>query len=98
MTSRVLFRPQARAELLEAQAWYEKQAPGLGADFALTVAAATAGIGRFPHAHPAVHGNIRKAVLRRFPYALLYVAEAESVVVLGCYHHRRDPEGWHSRS
>lgn len=71
MTPRLLFRPQARAELLEAQAWYEQHVPGLGAEFGLAVAAAAAGIVRFPLAHPVVHGQVRKAVLRRFPYALL---------------------------
>lgn len=98
MTPRLLFRPQARAELLGAQAWYEQHVPGLGAEFALAVAAATVGVVRFPLAYPVVHGEVRKAVLRRFPYALLYVVEAEAVVVLACYHHRRDPEGWRSRA
>jgi hypothetical protein len=53
---------------------------------------------RFPLAYPAVHGEARKAVLRRFPYALIYVVEGSDIVVLACYHHRRDPKGWRARA
>ncbi len=35
---------------------------------------------------------MRRAVLRRFPYGLLYVIDGEEVIVLSCYHlHRRPP-------
>jgi len=36
---RIVFRPEARAEVLEAKAWYEQQAPGLGFEFARAVEA-----------------------------------------------------------
>jgi plasmid stabilization system protein ParE len=98
VTPRLLFRPEARTEILEAQSWYDARVPGLGTEFALAVAAGAAAISRFPDAYPLVHGRVRKAVLRRFPYALLYVVDGGSILIIACYHHRRDPRGWQSRA
>lgn len=90
------FSPAARLDILAASAWYDDRAPGLGAEFVRAVDAMAAGILRFPEAFPVVHGLVRMATLRRFPYALLYIAEASQaeIVVLACFHHRRDPTDW----
>ncbi len=92
---RLEFTPEARLDLLDAQAWYEERVAGLGTEFARAVDSSAAGITRFPEAFPRVHGEVRKAVLRRFPYSLLFVATADCILVLACFHHRRDPATWH---
>ena len=38
-----------------------------------------------------VEDEIRRAVLRRFPYSLFYVIEQDLVVVLACMHHHQKP-------
>ena len=48
---RILFRPEARAEVLEAQAWYESRAAGLGLEFARALEAAVATASRNPNGH-----------------------------------------------
>ena len=85
---RVRFRPEARLDILEARAWYEERAAGLGAEFSRAIDFTVAGIIRFPRVFPEVHGEVRKAVVRRFPYSLLHVIEGDEVVILGCLHHR----------
>jgi len=65
---RLKFTPEARLDLLDAQAWYDDRVPGLGTEFVRAVDFAASGITRFPAAFPVVRGKIRKAVLRRFPY------------------------------
>lgn len=98
MTPRLLFRPEARAELLEAQVWYEERAVGLGQEFARAIEAAIATIARTPRRFPAVHGEVRRALLRRFPYQLLYRLEADGdILIVACFHHRRDPARWQQR-
>ena len=97
MTPRFVFREEAYAEILEAREWYAGQAAGLELEFARAVDAALATVARFPEGFPLVDGNIRRALLRRFPYQLLYYQEGADLVVLACYHHRRDPDGWRSR-
>lgn len=88
------FRPEARLDILEARKWYEDRGVGLGIEFVRAVDTMTSSIQRFPTGFPQVHGLVRKAVLRRFPYALLYTFDSEEgrITVLACFHHRRDPK------
>ena len=98
MNRRVILRPQAEAELAEAIDWYESRGKGLGADFMRAVDAAIAAIGRNPDQYQIVKGQVRRAVLRRFPYSLIYVASEHEVTVLACFHGRRDPQRWIERT
>jgi plasmid stabilization system protein ParE len=51
---------------------------------------------RAPEAFPDGSGR-RRALVRRFPYQVIYRVEEDAVVVLACFHHRRDPEAYRSR-
>lgn len=93
----VRFSPEARLDLMAARDWYESRAPGVGFEFARMVDVAVSSIERFPEAFPQVHGEARKAVLRRFPYSLLFIQDGQSLVVIGCFHHRQPPEAWARR-
>lgn len=98
MTRRVRFRPEAEAELLESRAWYEERQPGLGATFAAVVESAIEQIVETPLAYPWVRGATRRAILRRFPYAVYFQVLPEEVVILAVIHGRRHPRRWQSRS
>ena len=97
MTPRFVFRAEAYAEVLEAREWYAAQAPGLELEFARAVDAALTAVARFPDGFPVVERDVRRAILRRFPYQLLFYQAGDDVVILACYHHRRDAQGWRSR-
>lgn len=88
---RVLFRPEAREDAIEARDWYEKQSTGLGGEFVRALDAAVAAASRSPDAFAAISGDFRRVLLRRFPYSLVYLVQADTLVVLACFHHRRDP-------
>ena len=88
---RIVFRPEARDELLEAQAWYESKSSGLGLEFARSVEAAIALAGRNPDAAGFIAADCRRLLLRRFPFSLVYRARADELVVLAVFHHRRSP-------
>jgi len=90
----VAFRAGAEAELREAYSWYEDREPGLGSEFIRSLDACLQMIRRHPQMFPAVHGDIRKAVVRRFPYSIFYLAENESIVVLSVFHASRKPKRW----
>jgi plasmid stabilization system protein ParE len=66
VTYTVVFRPQAEEEARAAQRWYQEQQPGLGARFAGAIDEAIQRIVSNPAAFPVVHGEIRRAVVRRF--------------------------------
>jgi hypothetical protein len=71
---------------------------GLGTEFGRAVESALMAIQRNPAAYAVVHEEVRQAVLRKFPYSILFIPEADSILVLACFHHRRDPETWHERA
>ena len=77
MKPRFLVEAEAEAELDEAFNWYEGRAQGLGTEFTRAVRAAFALIARNPEQFPRVRGDVRRALVRRFPYAVYYVAEPE---------------------
>ena len=90
----VFFRTSALEQLAQAQAWYESQRSGLGAEFARSVEAAVARISRQPLAAPVAYEAVRRVVLKRFPYSVFYLVEPERLVVLSCLHTRRNPAAW----
>ena len=98
MTPRVVFRPEARAELLDARRWYEERLEGLGRDFARAVEAAIEAIAKHPASFRQVHGGCRRCLLRRFPYSIVYRPASTEIVVLAVHHHRRAPSSWRGRT
>jgi plasmid stabilization system protein ParE len=97
MTPRFVFRPEAQEELREARDWYAAQADGLDLAFGRAVDAALARLARFPESGPVIEDDIRRTILRRFPYQLVYYLEGDELVILGCYDLRREPRSWRPR-
>jgi toxin ParE1/3/4 len=97
MTLQVTFRRAARAELIEAAAWYEAQRPNLGAEFIAEIERCGALAAEHPELHAVVEKNVRRIAARRFPYGIYFRAEARRIVVLAVFHSRRDPAIWKSR-
>ena len=97
MTWRLVFRPQARAELLDVRRWYEDQRPGLGAEFGQEADRALSLLVQTPEAFQRVHREIRRIRLHRFPYAIYFRVFGDEVVVLAIMHGRRHPRRWQSR-
>jgi len=96
----VRFTQTARAELIGAQDWYEGEAPGLGDRFLQAVDAVAERLSANPLQFPVVYKNVRRALLRRFPYSLFFVIEddTDAVLVIACFHASRDPSQWQKRT
>lgn len=97
MTRRVVFRPQAEDDALEIRQWYEARREGLGAEFGLAVDALVARVAANPLAFQRAHGETRRAVLTRFPYAIYFRVVGEEIVVLAL-HGRQHQSHWRTRS
>lgn len=95
---RLLVRGAAEADIAEAARWYEQRAPGLGSEFLRAVDVTLAEIVRMPERYPVVRGTARRALMRRFPYSVFFVATPDFVSVIACLHERRDPRHWQERS
>ena len=98
MTHPVFFLPEAEAELLEGQAWYDGRAAGLGERFFAAVDTTMSRIAAAPQQFPTVHKTIRRALVRRFPYALYFRAEPDGVYVIACTHTSRTAKRWQRRA
>jgi plasmid stabilization system protein ParE len=98
VTLRVVFRPEAETELLEARYWYDKQHAGLGQVFGSAVEAAITSAVQNPFAYPRVHSDTRRVLVKRFPYAVYFQVLPEELVVLALIHGRRHPRRWQARS
>jgi toxin ParE1/3/4 len=97
VTIRVLFRDVASRDVHEAQAWYEAQQQGLGAQFRQSLSLVVTLIGEHPLACPEVYRGVRRALLPGFPYALFYVIASDRIRVLACLHQRRSPDSVRKR-
>jgi plasmid stabilization system protein ParE len=94
----LILRPEAEAEIEEASNWYEERSPGLGAKFIGAAEMTLLAIRQNPFQYQAVSGQLRRVMLRRFPYGLLYVVSGREITVVTCFHGRRDPKIWQERS
>ena len=97
---RVLIRPEARKDLSDASAWYDNQGPGLGLSFLTAVRQQLLQIRSRPEAFPPFHRQTRRALIKRFPYAVIFLvqAEQERIIVIAVLHCGRDPRLWRARS
>ena len=93
----VTYHEGAVSELAEAVAFYNGRAEGLGQAFAAEVRATLAHVLAHPDIGTPVRTAVRRVLLRRFPYSILYAVTGETVRVLAVMHHRRRPERWGER-
>ena len=94
---RLVTRPQAEIEVEAAAAWYDEEREGLGDEFLAEVRAAAARALEAPARYPQVHRHMRRVLLERFPYLLVFRATSDEVLILACVHGHRDPRVWRSR-
>ena len=93
----VLFHPEAEVELQAAAGYYEQKAAGLGEAFLEEVEKAISRILNSPETWPVLSGPVRRCLLKRFPYGVLYRCESRRVFILAIMHLRRKPGYWRGR-
>ena len=97
MITRLAFRRVARVEFDEAADWYERRQVGLGPRFVAAVQRVLDRITELPDFYPVVHGDVREALVRRFPFCIYYREGADQILVLAVFHTSRDPSVWQDR-
>jgi plasmid stabilization system protein ParE len=96
--TRVVFRRAAKSEFEEAVAWYDERRSGLGEEFIREVESAVSAAAAAPLRYPAVLGDVRRTVTRRFPYSIYFRTRGDSLVVLAVFHGRQNPRIWQRRA
>jgi plasmid stabilization system protein ParE len=88
-----VLRRVAEQEFDDSIAYYENEREGLGQEFRAAIEQYFQRIAGNPEWFPEVRGKVRRAVvLRRFPFVIHFLIEAERIVILSVFHTRREPE------
>lgn len=94
---RARYLSPAEWEMVQAARYYEARVQGLGFDFLSEINRVVKSIEDQPEASPIIKGLIRRRIIRRFPYAILYQIDQTEIVILAVMHQHRDPDYWHGR-
>ena len=96
--AKILFTQAARADLVDAVRWYDAHAPHVVPQFREALRAALARISENPKQFPPAVKSTRRALLRRFPYILVFREMDDAVYIVAVFHTSRDPLIWQRRS
>ncbi|HEX3152427.1 MAG TPA: type II toxin-antitoxin system RelE/ParE family toxin [Gemmataceae bacterium] len=90
---------EAEADVREGYQFYERRRTGLGEVFLDSIDACLHAICRVPKARTFFLEDFRRALVRKFPYAVYYTYdETEHKVVVYCvFHSKRDPQALRER-
>jgi len=94
---KIRFLSVARQELDDAFDWYESQSAGLGYEFLDELDRAVRRIKVYPDSCMELVPGLRRALLSRFPYGLIYGQEPAAIVVVAVAHLHREPRYWIDR-
>jgi len=91
------FLPIAKLELDDAIGYYELQLEGLGRRYKEEVRTSLQRISIFPNAWAIIRPNIKKCVMHKFPYNILYSIDEDTILIIAIAHHHRRPDYWVER-
>jgi toxin ParE1/3/4 len=94
---RVTLTAEATAELEEATTWYAERSWVASQHFVEAFLHATRSIANNPKRWPEIEAGVRRALLRKYPYSLIFVIHDEEAFVLSVMHQSREPGYWRDR-
>jgi|SRR5579871_3649300 len=97
MSRRLIVRRQAESDIATAARWYEEQRAGLSLRFRSALDQVLSTIERNPERFAPIYRDLRRALLRRFPYGVLFVTRSDTTIVVGVLHTSRNPTLWRAR-
>ena len=83
--------------MFEAALWYDREQSGLGGEFLKAVRYVLGRIEEGALQFPLVTNDIRRAILRRFPFGIFFAVEDETATILAVTHLHRHPASWQRR-
>lgn len=93
----IIIHPEAEEELLEAARYYETCRSTLGLRFLDAVVRGLEDVAENPEIRPVLSGRVRRYLIDRFPYGLLYVVLPDVVTIVAVMHLHRRPGYWRGR-
>ena len=93
----IIFSKYAKLELEDATLFYELEFEDLGLRFKKEVQKAAIRVSEYPKAWSVERGDVRKCLLHKFPYKLLYSIEDDHIFIIAVAHQHRKPDYWIDR-
>ena len=93
----VKYHPEAKIEIQEAIKWYDRKADGLGLEFVFEVRQAETTILQDPEVWPFYVYETRRFLLKRFPFAIVYLVSRSEIQIIAVAHCKRKPGYWIGR-
>jgi plasmid stabilization system protein ParE len=97
MTRLFSIHESAEAEINEAADFYDLESPGLGTVFIDEIEGAFEHISRFPEATSLIQSRVRRKLIVKFPYSLIFSVRPNEIRILAVAHQKRRPFYWHGR-
>ncbi len=94
---RFIFHPEAYDEMFESARFFDQKSAGLGFDLIDAIQQSINRIVQFPHSAPIERSNIRKCLVRGFPFTVLYEARDDHIFIAAVMHQHRQPGYWRNR-
>lgn len=94
---KVRFLKPAQSELDDAVAWYDSQSRNLGTQFLDDLDRTVRRIVAYPLANAKIEEELRRCLLSRFPYGIIYGIDSATVIVIAVAHLHREPRYWINR-
>ena len=91
------FHPEAEQEFIDAAAYYERNVTGLGERFGSEVRYTIERLLEYPDLGSPIDADLRRLMLTRFPFFLIYSFTTDLLWVVAVAHARRRPGYWRSR-
>src|SRR5258708_1404832 len=91
------FLSPAEEEMVQASLFYDAASSGLGNDFLDDVQQAIDRLCEYPQVGEAVASGLRRMLLHRFPFCIIYSVEVDLILIIAIAHHGRRPGYWQFR-
>ncbi len=95
---KIEFLETAQTELDQAFEWYETQQKELGLQFLNEFDAAVRRIISYPESYILITKDVRRCLVKRFPYGILYGIDTDKIIVIAVAHLHRKPDYWIDRA
>ena len=94
---KVRFLKPAQSEVDDAVAWYNSQSRGLGIQFLDDIDRTIRRIAAYPLSSVEIEQGLRRCLLSRFPYGIIYGIDSKTIIVVAVAHLHREPRYWIDR-
>lgn len=94
----LIFHPDIELEVKASYQWYQNQADGLGEDFLKELEIAYETIVELPNTWPKFQIGLRRFLLSKFPFSVIYKVIGNSIFVVAIMHNSRKPGYWNERT